>query len=77
MRNSNQGPTATAAPPPKERVALEREKVQSKLDLATALSQLGQGAYEKAAASFVRIGSIRSLGDWAQKVRAFDVYSQS
>lgn len=48
---------------------MEREKIQSKLDLATALSQLGQGAYDKATVSFVRVGPIKSLGDWAHKVR--------
>ncbi|THH00269.1 hypothetical protein EW026_g2236 [Hermanssonia centrifuga] len=70
LRNSNQGPTATQAPLGKEKIAAEREKVQSKLDLATALSHLGQGAYEKAAGSFLKIGPIKALGDWAKTVVA-------
>lgn len=68
LRNANQGPTATAAPPGKEKIAAEREKVQSKLDLATALSYLGQGTYDKAAAYFLKVGSIRSLGNWTTAV---------
>lgn len=70
MRNINQGPTATAAPPGREKIAAEREKVQSKLDLATALAHFGQGTYDKAATYFLKIGSIRSLGPWASKVRS-------
>ncbi|KAI0826182.1 PCI-domain-containing protein [Irpex lacteus] len=64
LRNSNQGPTATSAPPGKEKIAAEREKVQSKLDLATALSHMAQGTYDKAASYFLKIGSIKSLGNW-------------
>jgi COP9 signalosome complex subunit 1 len=48
----------------------EREKVQSKLDLATAISQLGQGQYEKAANSFLNLGPPSQLGDWIGKVRS-------
>ncbi|KAI0342371.1 hypothetical protein BDW22DRAFT_1357693 [Trametopsis cervina] len=65
LRNANQGPTATAAPPGKEKIAAEREKVQSKLDLATAISHLGQGTYDKAATFFLKVGSIKSLEHWA------------
>lgn len=46
----------------------EREKVQTKLDFATALSHLGQGSYEKAATAFLKLGSSEQLGDWAGKV---------
>lgn len=46
----------------------EREHVQSKLDLAMALSHLGQGNYEKAASLFLRLGSPDQLGDWIGKV---------
>jgi COP9 signalosome complex subunit 1 len=46
----------------------ERTKWQSKLDLATALSQLGQGNYDKAANSFLNLGSLSDLGDWIGKV---------
>jgi COP9 signalosome complex subunit 1 len=45
-----------------------REKVQAKLDLASALAYLGQGSYEKAARAFLKIKSIRALDDWAGKV---------
>lgn len=68
MRTANQGPTATAAPPNKEKIAAEREKVQSKLDLASALSFLGQGSYDKAAQHFLRIASIKSLENWSTTV---------
>jgi hypothetical protein len=46
----------------------ERENVQSKLDLATALSHLGQANYQKAAYYFLRLGPARELGDWIGKV---------
>ncbi|KAI0088210.1 G protein pathway suppressor 1 [Irpex rosettiformis] len=64
LRNSNQGPTATAAPPGREKIAAEREKVQSKLDLATAFAHMAQGTYDKAATYLLKIGSIKSLGHW-------------
>ncbi|KAF7798161.1 hypothetical protein EIP86_009378 [Pleurotus ostreatoroseus] len=70
LRNSNQGPTATAPPLGRERIAAERQKTQSKLDLATALSQMGSGTYDKAASTFLRIGSARALGDWTSKIAA-------
>ena len=47
----------------------EREKIQSKLDFATAIAFLGQGNYEKAALTFLKLGSISKLGDWVGKVR--------
>jgi COP9 signalosome complex subunit 1 len=49
----------------------EREKIQTKLDFATALSHLGQGNYEKAAYYFTRLGSMKDLGDWVGKVWQF------
>lgn len=52
----------------------ERDKVQSKLDLATALSYLGQLSYEKAAYAFLRIGSVQQLGDWVGKVSPIFFY---
>ncbi|KAH0578571.1 hypothetical protein H2248_003718 [Termitomyces sp. 'cryptogamus'] len=48
----------------KKKSSLERQQVQSKLELATALSHLGQASYEKAAQSFLRIGPAKELGDW-------------
>lgn len=71
LRNSNQGPTATAAPPGREKIAAEREKVQSKLDLSTALAYMAHGTYDKAAAYLLKIGSIKSLGHWIGTVRSF------
>ena len=52
-----------------KKTSSERESVQSKLDLATALSHLGQANYQKAAYYFLRLGPVRELGDWAGKVR--------
>jgi COP9 signalosome complex subunit 1 len=43
-----------------------RERVQSKIDLATALANLAQGHYEKAARGFLKIKNIKSLDHWAQ-----------
>lgn len=67
------GPTApaNAAAASKERVAVEREKVQSKLDISMALSHLGQGNYEKAAQSFLKVGPVKSVGDWVGTVSGF------
>lgn len=48
----------------------ERENVQSKLDLAVALSHLSQGNYEKAAQAFLKIGPAKELGDWVGKVHS-------
>ncbi len=42
----------------------ERDRVQSKLDLATALSYLGQDNYEKASYNLLRLGSTKDLGEW-------------
>jgi len=61
----NAGLTAPAnQPSAKERVAAERDKVQTKLDVALALSHLGQGNYVKAADAFVKCGPIKGLGEW-------------
>ncbi|KAG6805163.1 hypothetical protein H0H92_000475, partial [Tricholoma furcatifolium] len=51
-------PTVTTG---KKKGSLERQQVQSKLDLATALSYLGQSSYEKAAHSFLRVGPAKEL----------------
>jgi len=61
-------PSVTALTGKKKNV--ERDNVQSKLDLATALSHLGQASYEKAAQSFLKVTSAKDLGDWAGKVRS-------
>jgi COP9 signalosome complex subunit 1 len=49
---------------------VDRDNVQAKLDLATALSHLGQGAYEKAAQYFLKVGAVKDLGDWVGKLIA-------
>jgi len=46
----------------------EREKVQTKLDLANALSHMGQGSYERAAVAFLKMGAPKGLGDWTGKI---------
>ncbi|KZT64455.1 PCI-domain-containing protein [Daedalea quercina L-15889] len=64
-------PTAPAsAATGKDKAAAEREKVQSKLDVSIALSYLGQGNFEKAAQAFLKVGSVKSLGDWAGRLIA-------
>lgn len=62
--NNNQSATSNNKKTP------ERIKWQSKLDLASALSQLGQGNYDKAANSFLNLGSLADLGDWIGKLVA-------
>lgn len=62
--------TGTAGPALKKTISAEREKVQSKLDFASALSHLGQGNFEKAATTFLRLGSADQLGDWIGKLVA-------
>ncbi|KAF5325169.1 hypothetical protein D9619_010070 [Psilocybe cf. subviscida] len=61
-------PAATAAPSRKK--TAEREQIQSKLDLATAFSHLGQGNYDKAAQTFTKVGSPKDLGEWIGKLVA-------
>jgi len=62
-------PVLTAATATKKKSA-ERDNVQSKLDLATALSHLASTNYEKAAISFLKIGPPKDLGDWIGKLVA-------
>lgn len=71
--SNNAAGGAASAPVPMvttgaKKKSAEREHVQSKLDLATALSHLGQSNYEKAAQYLLRIGSAKELGDWVGKV---------
>lgn len=61
-------PAAPGAGPAKK--SQERAKWQTKLDFASALSNLGQGNYEKAANLFLKLGSVKELGDWAGKLIA-------
>lgn len=53
-------------------VSAEREKVQTKLDVATGLAHLGQASYEKAAATFLKLGPPKGLEDWNGKVNVLD-----
>ncbi|EIW74550.1 G protein pathway suppressor 1 [Coniophora puteana RWD-64-598 SS2] len=46
----------------------ERSPTHSKLDLASALHNLGQGNYERAATMFLRVGSADQLGGWVGKL---------
>lgn len=67
---STSGPSAagSSGANAKKKAPTEREIVQSRLEFASALSHLGQGSYEKAAQSFLRIGPAKELGDWIGKV---------
>lgn len=62
---STQTATQNAAAAAKKR---EKEQIQTKLDLASAFSHLGQGNYEKVASYMFRLGPPKDLGDWAGKV---------
>ncbi|KAF8153316.1 26S proteasome subunit RPN7-domain-containing protein [Crassisporium funariophilum] len=62
-------PTVTSGLKTKKK-SIERDNVQAKLDLATALSHLGQANYEKAASVFLKIGPAKDLGDWVGKLVA-------
>ncbi|KAH9832148.1 PCI-domain-containing protein, partial [Rhodofomes roseus] len=66
------GPTApaSAAATGRDKAAAERERVQSKLDVSIALSYLGQGNFEKASQAFLKVGPVKSLGDWAGRLIA-------
>lgn len=63
---------ATAAQASRDRLMYERQKTQTKLEVATGISHLGLGSYEKAAAAFVRAGGASTLGPWANRVRQDD-----
>jgi COP9 signalosome complex subunit 1 len=65
-KNEKEAPSGPSAPKmtATNKRSAEREKVQSKLDFATALSHIGQANYEKAAITFLKLGSAEQLGDW-------------
>ncbi|KAH8101716.1 PCI-domain-containing protein [Cristinia sonorae] len=52
-------------PAAKEKAVAERDRIQAKLDLALAMSYLGQGQYEKAAQAFLKVGPLSGLDGWA------------
>ncbi|GJJ14718.1 hypothetical protein Clacol_008985 [Clathrus columnatus] len=41
-----------------------KDSIQIKLELATALGHLGQSNYDKAAYGFLKLGSFKNFGDW-------------
>ncbi|KAJ7201080.1 G protein pathway suppressor 1 [Mycena pura] len=63
---------STAAPLLNKRKPMseDRERVQSKLDFATALSNLASGNYQKAAYAFLKLGSVKDFGNWMGKLVA-------
>ncbi|KAH9929081.1 PCI-domain-containing protein [Epithele typhae] len=66
------GPEAPAgsAQANKEQRKAERSKVSSKLEVATAISCLGQGNYDKAALTFLKVGTPKSMEEWFGKLIA-------
>ncbi|KAI5121928.1 hypothetical protein M0805_000257 [Coniferiporia weirii] len=62
------GPAQAAQLHKKAAPSAEREKVQIKLDVATALAFLGQANYEKAAVTFLKLGPPKGLDDWNGKI---------
>jgi COP9 signalosome complex subunit 1 len=54
----------------------ERDKVQSKLDYASALAFLSQQNYHKASQLFLKIGSAQRLGDWIGKASLISSHLQ-
>ncbi|KAM5536787.1 hypothetical protein V8D89_009505 [Ganoderma adspersum] len=61
---------AGAAQATRERRSAERERVQTKLDVATAISYLGQSNYEKAAQAFLKVGALKGLEEWSGRLIA-------
>jgi len=64
--------TSVIAPPTggptTKKKSTEIVNVQSKLDMATALSHLASTSHERAAISFLKIGPPKDLGEWIGKV---------
>ncbi|TRM67147.1 G protein pathway suppressor 1 [Schizophyllum amplum] len=61
-KSASSNPTAPAGASKKG--SADRDRIQSKLDFAQALANLGQGYYDKAAFHFLRIGPSKDLDDW-------------
>ncbi|OSD00524.1 G protein pathway suppressor 1 [Trametes coccinea BRFM310] len=72
MVRGQSGPEAPAgaAQANKEKKNAERLRAQTKLDVATGLSHLGQSNYEKAAQTFLKAGPVKGLEDWTGKLIA-------
>ncbi|THH02120.1 hypothetical protein EW145_g6799 [Phellinidium pouzarii] len=62
------GGPAPAAHTHKKAPSAERERVQTKLDVAIGLACLGQTSYEKAAVTFLKLGPPKGLEDWNGKI---------
>ncbi|TCD63420.1 hypothetical protein EIP91_005419 [Steccherinum ochraceum] len=65
---NNQQNTASnpnAKPAAKEKAMSERDRTQTKLDVALAMSYFSQGQYEKAAQAFLKVGAMSNLEQWA------------
>ena len=69
---SGQGQTSASQQQPKKhagsQVSPERERLQTKLDVSSALASLGQGHYDKVAATLLKTGLPKTLEDWNGKV---------
>ncbi|KAJ7253017.1 26S proteasome subunit RPN7-domain-containing protein [Mycena haematopus] len=71
--NAKEGDGAAPAAPllnKRKVVSEDRERVQSKLDFAAALSNLASGNYQKAAYTFLKLGPAKDFGDWMGKLIA-------
>ncbi|KAK7042489.1 PCI domain-containing protein [Favolaschia claudopus] len=73
--NAKEADGTAPAPAPtllnkRKAVSEDRERVQSKLDFATALSSLANGSYQKAAYTFLKLGPAKDFGDWMGKLVA-------
>ncbi|KAJ7628348.1 26S proteasome subunit RPN7-domain-containing protein [Roridomyces roridus] len=67
-----EGSSSAAAPllNKKKAVSEDRERVQSKLDFASALSHFATGNYQKAAYGFLKLGPAKDFGDWMGRLVA-------
>ncbi|KAJ7058005.1 26S proteasome subunit RPN7-domain-containing protein [Mycena amicta] len=68
-----EGASSAAAPTllnKRKPISEERERVQSKLDFAMALSHLASGSYQKAAYAFLKLGAAKDFGDWMGRLVA-------
>ncbi|KIY73824.1 hypothetical protein CYLTODRAFT_416481 [Cylindrobasidium torrendii FP15055 ss-10] len=46
----------------------DNSRIHSRLDLASSLASLGQGAHEKASYNLLRLGGTKDFGDWMGKI---------
>ncbi|KAJ7829446.1 26S proteasome subunit RPN7-domain-containing protein [Mycena olivaceomarginata] len=69
-KEGDSGPSAAPLLNKRKAVSEDRERVQSKLDFATALANLASGNYQKAAYTFLKLGPAKDFGDWMGKLIA-------